>query len=141
MLCNSDSKEQEGYAVLLCDDNFENDLDAAKADTKIKADQLHSGYVYSDINNERQDPISKLLSAINNIKSKTIVANNITVRTITHHSKGHFILLNDWEDIFYLHAVFPTLFLFEDDRNLRKRQQLVSIEAWTKWILQYHSHW
>ena len=53
VLCDFDSQEQESYAVLLHNDNFENDLDATIADTKIEADQLHRKCVYSNINNKR----------------------------------------------------------------------------------------
>lgn len=48
-----DSQEEESYIALLCDNNFENDLDAVIANIKIETDQLHSGYVYRDINNKR----------------------------------------------------------------------------------------
>ena len=54
-----------------CDDNIENDFDAAIADTKIKVDQLHSECMYSDINNARQNSILKFLSIIDNIKLGT----------------------------------------------------------------------
>lgn len=71
VLCDPDSQEREGYAASLRDDNFENNLDAAIAETEIEADQLHSGCVYSDIDDGRQNPTLKLLSAIDNIKSGT----------------------------------------------------------------------
>lgn len=53
MLCNPKSQEQKDYAALLYDDNFENNFDAAIADTKIEANQLHNKCVYSDIDNRR----------------------------------------------------------------------------------------
>ena len=53
VLYDPNSQEQEGYATSLCDDNFENDFDVIIADTKIEADQLYSGCVYSDIDNGR----------------------------------------------------------------------------------------
>lgn len=122
MLYNFDSQEREGYTALLHYDNFENNLDTTIADTKIEADQLYSGYVYSDINDRKQNPILKLLFAIDNIKSKTTVANNTAFPIITYHSKDCFILLNDWKDTFYFLAAFPTWFLFGEDRLLEKRQ-------------------
>lgn len=79
---------------MLYDDNFENDPDTAIADTKIEADQLHSRYVYSDINDGRQNPILKLLFAIDNIKSGTMLIQDNAVSVITYHSKGRLILLN-----------------------------------------------
>lgn len=107
---------------MLHDDNFENDLITAIADTEIEADQLYSGYVYSDIDDRRQNLILKLLFAIDNIKLKTTVANDTTFLTITYHSKDCLILLNDWKDGFYLPTAFPTLFLFGEDGHLEKKQ-------------------
>lgn len=72
MLYNSNSQEKEDYAALLYDDNFENNFNDTIAKTKIKADPLYSGCVYSDINDKNQNPILKLLSAINNIKLETM---------------------------------------------------------------------
>ena len=80
---------------MLHDNNFENDYDVVIADTEIEADQLYSGYMYSNINNRRKNLTLKLLSAIDNIKSKTMVESDIAVPTITYHSKGCLILLND----------------------------------------------
>lgn len=41
MLCDFDSYEQEDYAALLRNINFENNFDVAIANTKIETDQLH----------------------------------------------------------------------------------------------------
>lgn len=95
LLCDLDSQELEDYIALLHDDNFENDLDTAIANTGIETDQLHNGCVYGDIDNRRQDSILKLLSTIDNIKSKTMVASGTAVLIITYHSKGCLIPLND----------------------------------------------
>ena len=53
VLCDPGSQEQEGYSALLHNNSFENDLDAAIADTDIKANQLYSRCVYSDIDNRK----------------------------------------------------------------------------------------
>ena len=135
------AKNEKGYIALLHDDNFENNLDAAIADTKIEADQLHCRYMYSDINNRKQNLILKFLSAIDNIKSKLTVASDTAFPTIIYPSKSRLIFLNDWEDSFYFSAAFLMLFLFGDGGYLGKRQQLVMIKAWAKWTLQYYSHW
>ena len=79
---------------MLCDNNFENNLDASIVNNKIEADQLYSGYVYGDIDDRRQNSILKLLSVIENIKLKTIVITDTSVPTITYHSKGRLIPLN-----------------------------------------------
>lgn len=115
---------------MLGNDNFENDLDIAIANTEIKADQLHSGRVYSDINDERQNLTLKLLSTIDNIKSKIMVASNTAVSTIIYYSKSRLILLNNCKNLFYFPVAFLTLFFFGDSGHFRKKQQLVSIEVW-----------
>lgn len=45
MLYDHDSQKQKGYAFLLRNNNFANDLDATITNTKIEADQLYSRYV------------------------------------------------------------------------------------------------
>lgn len=72
ILCDFDSQKRESYATLLRDNNFENDFDIVITDIKIEIDQLYNRYVYGDINNKRENLILKLLSAINNIKSRTM---------------------------------------------------------------------
>lgn len=61
------SKNKKNYIVLLCNNNFENDFEIAIADTKIKANQLYSRYIYSNIDNEKQNLKLQLLSTIDNI--------------------------------------------------------------------------
>ena len=61
-----------------------------------------------------------------------MVVSDTVFPTITYHSKGHLIFLNDWKDPFYFSVAFPTLFFFDDDEYLGKRQQPVSIETWAK---------
>ena len=129
MLCDSDSQEREGYAALLHDDNLENDLDTAIAETEIEADQLHSGCVYSDINDGRQNPTLKLLSAIDNIKSRTMPTSDNAVLVITFHSQGRLIPLNNEKNPSYFPIAFSTLFPFGDVGYLEKREQPISIEA------------
>lgn len=120
MLCDSDNQEQENYPALLRDDNFENNFDTAIVDTKIETDQLHRWYRYSDIDNGKQNLTLKLLSIIDNIKSKTTVVSNTTFPTIIYHSKSYLIFLNDGKDFFYFFAAFFTSFFFENGRYLGK---------------------
>ena len=57
---------------MLSHDYFENNLNTIIANTKIEWGQLYSSCVYNNIDNRRQNLILKLLSAINNIKLKTM---------------------------------------------------------------------
>ena len=110
VFCNLNSQEQESFAALLHDDNFENNLHIVIADTKIEANQLYSGHVHSNINNRKQNPTLKLLSTIDNIKLKIIVVSDIAFPIITYYNKDHFIFLKNWEDHFYFLVAFSTLF-------------------------------
>ncbi len=65
--CNVNQHKCEGYATDLNDANFENDLDVAIASTGIEEDHINSGCVYSDIDNQRQNPTLQLLFTIANI--------------------------------------------------------------------------
>lgn len=91
---------------MLHNNNFENDFNITITNTKIETDQLYNRYIYSDIDNGRQNPTLKLLSAIDNIKLVTTAASDIVVLIITYHSKGYFILLNDQKNSSYFLAIF-----------------------------------
>ncbi len=64
---NADQHKRKGYATDLNDSNFENDLDAAIVGTGIEGDHINSGCVYSDIDDQWQNPTLRLLSAVANI--------------------------------------------------------------------------
>ncbi len=67
--CNADQHECEGYATVLNNGNFENDLDTAIGGTGIQGDHINSGCVYSDIDDQRQNPTLRLLSVVANIQA------------------------------------------------------------------------
>lgn len=75
--------------------SFENDLDIAIAKTDLKKDHIYSVYVYSNIDNARQNLILKLLSAINNMKKIVDLLNNMIVVVISYCNKNHLVLLNN----------------------------------------------
>lgn len=64
---NSDQHKLKSYVIDLNDSNFENNLDAAIADTGKERDHINSGCIYSDIDNQ-QNPTLQLLSTVVNIK-------------------------------------------------------------------------
>lgn len=49
---NPDYYKYVGYKADFCDGNFENNLDTTIIDKNSKGDYIHSGYIYSDINNK-----------------------------------------------------------------------------------------
>lgn len=95
---------------MLYNNNFEKNLNIAIANTKIKADELHSKCIYNDIDNGRQNQILKLLSTIDNIKSMITVASDIIVPIITYHNTTYFIFLNNWKDFFFFNNIFYFVF-------------------------------
>lgn len=80
---------------MLHNNNFETNHDTIIINTKIEADQLYHKYIYSNINNKKQNLILKLLSAINNIKSMIMAINDIIVLIIIYYTKSYLIYLND----------------------------------------------
>lgn len=66
--CNFNQYKCENYAADLCNNNFKNNFDVAIASIGIKKDHINSSYIYSDIDNEQQNPTLWFLSAISNIK-------------------------------------------------------------------------
>ncbi len=124
----------------LNDGNFENDLDAAIAGTGIEGDHINSGCIYSDINDQRQNPTLRLLSAVANIQATVSTRDQPTSTTISYRSSGQLVPLNDWEDLHYFTSAFPCLFPFGTGGHLEQRKGPMSLEAWAKWTLQHHSH-
>lgn len=75
--------------MLLYNNNFENNINIAIANTKIKTNSLYGGYIYNNIDNEKQNLVMKLISTIDNIKLTIMVASYIIVSIIIYHSKGY----------------------------------------------------
>ena len=66
------------------------------------------------------------------------IADNIPL--VTYQSQGHATPLNDWEDLFFFTAAFPTLFPFGTGGHLcGARKTSLSIQTWAKWALNHHS--
>lgn len=80
-----------GYVADLCKNNNENDSHAAIADTKIEGDHIHSGCIYKNIDDGRQNPILRLLSAINNIKVTDLTLDTTSSLIISYHNKGQLL--------------------------------------------------
>ncbi len=104
---NAHQHKRKGYATNLNDGNFENDLDATIVGIGIKEDHINSGCVYSNINNQQQNPILQLLSAVANIKPTVSIIDQLTSTTISYCSSGQLVPLNNWEDPNYFISLFP----------------------------------
>ncbi len=93
--CNSDQHKREGYATDLNDGNFENDLNAAIASISIEGDHINSGYIYSDIDDQCQNPTLRVLSAVANIKPIVSTTDQPILTIISYCSSGQLVPLND----------------------------------------------
>lgn len=59
--------EREGYGANLAENNEENDLHHAIGSAGINESGILSGCIYTDVNESRQNPYLKLISAIHNL--------------------------------------------------------------------------
>ncbi len=143
---NQDSKEREGYVANLNTSNDENDLHHALETTKMENTGLSSDFIYTDINEARQNPYLKLISTINNlqttpsiIENSNLVDNDASQPMLTFNLKGNRIALNDWDNANFFFLAFPTLFPHGDGGYWTPRLQIVSLQAYAKWALSHHS--
>ena len=103
---------------------------------------MNSGCLYTDADNIREHPTSKLLSVVANGKmldGKT----GVDIPLLTYQARGDVVPLNDWDDPSFFPAAFPTLFPTgmggHISDNTHSRTIAVSIEMWAKWALDHHS--
>lgn len=93
--CNFDQHKREGYVTDYYNGNFENNLNAAIASIGIKKDHIYSGCVYSNINNEQQNPTLRLLSTVGNIKATVFISDPLISTIVFYCNRGQLIPLND----------------------------------------------
>ena len=111
--CNSDQHKQQDYTTDSYNSNFENDLNIAIASIEIEKDHINSGYIYSNINNRRQNLTFQHLSAIGNIKAQVPIPDPPRSNIITFCINDQSILLNNKKDLHYFAFAFSCLFLFK----------------------------
>ncbi len=143
---NQDFEEHERYAADLNTSNDENDLHHALGTVEMENTGLSSSCIYTDVNEARQSPYLKLISAINNLQTtpSTVensdpVDNDASQPMLTFNLKGNRITLNDWDNADFFLLAFPTLFFHGDGGHCIPHPQTVSLQAWTKWALSHHS--
>ena len=86
--CNSNQYKCEDYITDLNDGNFGYNLNAAIVGTYIEENYIHSGWVYSDIDNQQQNSTLPLLFAVANIKSTVCSRDQLTSTIIFYCSSG-----------------------------------------------------
>ncbi len=73
---NQNSEKHEGYAADLNICNDENNLYHALGTAGIENTGLSRGCIYTDVNEARQNPYLKLISAINNLQTTPSIIEN-----------------------------------------------------------------
>lgn len=84
-----------GYTANFCKNNHKNNLYVAIVEKRIEEDHIHSGYIYSNIDDRKKNLILQLLSAIGNIKASNSSLDLISPSVIFFCRKDWLILLND----------------------------------------------
>ncbi|MCJ1347504.1 hypothetical protein MMC31_005729 [Peltigera leucophlebia] len=140
---DQDHTEREGYAANLSPHNDENDLHHAVHDAGLDHTGLLSGCIYMDVNESRQNPYLKLISAINNVHTGASCndrspKNDSEQPVITFNLYGNRIPLNNWDNANFFPVAFPTLFLYGDGGYNTPRGSKISLQAWPNWALSHH---
>lgn len=139
--CGSDHTEKQGYAADLEAENLEDDFQASIATAGLDSSGLLGGCLYTDANNTREHPTSRLLSAVSNYKRSQESA-DAGVPVVIYEQKGNALPLNDWDNPNFFTAAFPTLFPFgvggHGPKGYRRKIPL-SLEEWAHWSLLHHS--
>ncbi|WP_375449087.1 DUF6570 domain-containing protein [uncultured Nostoc sp.] len=146
--CEPDISEREGYSVDLEADNLENELhheaDNLENDLHHAVDVAGlndlgclSGCLYTDADDARDHPTTKLISALANHKdSETPIDPASEAPVLTYQSRGYVKPLNDWDNPDFFTAAFPTLFPFGVSGHLTKKDEpgriRVSLQSWAK---------
>lgn len=139
VIINQDSGEREGYGANLDTNNDENNLQHALGTAGIENTGLLSGCIYTDVNEARQNPYMKLISAINNLQTTATAVDDASQLMLTFNFKGNRIALNDWDNAGFFPLAFPTFFAHGDGGHCTPRPKSISLQAWAKWALSHHS--
>lgn len=142
--CEPDISEQEGYSVDLEADNLEKELHHAVDAAGLNDSGCLSGCLYTDTDNVREHPTTKLISALANHKdSETPIDPASEAPVLTYQSRDYVKPLNDWDNPDFFTAAFPTLFPFGVGGYLTKKDEpgqiRISLQSWAKWTLSHHS--
>ncbi|MCJ1349551.1 hypothetical protein MMC31_007792 [Peltigera leucophlebia] len=141
VVIENDSSERKGYGADLVENNDENDLHHAIEAAGINESGILSACIYTDVNESRQNPYLKLISAIHNLFDDNDAEhhNDDSRPVISYNFHGDGKPLNDWDNPDFFPITFPTLFSYGDAGHIAPRSIKVSLYAWAKWALSTHS--
>ncbi len=105
--------KRKGYVVNLESDNFENELHQAVNVAGLDDSGYLSGCLYTDAEDAREHPTTKLVSALANHKNSGTSIDPVSKASVlSYQTKSYITSLNAWENPDYFTAAFPTLFPF-----------------------------
>ncbi len=120
IVIENDSSERKGYGAKLAENNEENDVHQAIGSAGINESGILSGCIYTDVNECRQNPYLKLISAIHNLSIDNDAEdyNDETRLLISYnlHSDGK--PLNDGDNPDFFSIAFPALFPYGDGGHI-----------------------
>lgn len=116
IIIENNSSECKGYRANLAKNNEKNDLDYTIGSININELEILSSYIYTDINEFRQNPYLKLIFAIHNLSNNNGIEdhNDETRLVISYNLYSNRKPLNDWDNPNFFPIVFPALFSYGD---------------------------
>ena len=102
-----------------------------------------NGCVYINVDNKRQHPTDRLITALQVEKHNEIDSlETLPEFMITYRHQDQAQPLNNYEDLSFFTAAFLSLFLFRIRghlEGLKKRKFNVSLTTWAWWALLHHT--
>ena len=95
VIINQDIREYKRYGANIDTNNNENNLKYALGLAGIEDSGLLNDYIYSDVNESRQNLYIKLILAINNLQTTAIAIDNTSQPMLAFNFQGNLIALND----------------------------------------------
>ncbi len=120
IVMENDSSEHEGYGRNLAENNEKNNLYHAIGSVGINESGIFSGDIYTDVNESRQNPYLKLISAIHNLSNDNDAEdhNDKTRPVINCNLHGDGKPFNDWDNLDFIPIAFPALFPHGDGGHI-----------------------
>ncbi len=139
VIIENNISERKDYGIDLSKNNNENDLHHAIGSESINELGILSGCIYTDVNESRQNPYHKSISAIHNLYNDSALDNNGVEDycvepplVITYNLQDNRKSLNDWDNPNFFSIAFLALFPYGDDGHIAPQSTKVSLQVWAK---------
>lgn len=134
VVLKKNSSERKGYGMYLMENNNENNLHHAIEVASINKLGILSEYIYTNVNNSRQNLYLKLISAMHNLfdNNATEDYNDNPRPVIKYNLYGDGKLLNDWNNPDFFPIAFLALLFYRDADHIAPQSIKVSLYEWAK---------